>query len=253
MKILYLVHGYPPSENAGTEQHTALLASSMLQLGHDVTVVSATRRIGKMHGEILVENISGVVVYRIVNNIAGVPLSNGETRPELSPKINRLIEQIQPDILHIQHLQFLSTKITFKGPIFWTLHDAWGWCPAGGTLLLPDGTQCQQPTPDQCLECSSEWFPKPTQTGQRLLQLAGSLSPWIDSRHLHKVWSFVPKSVRSKISRDSSNQTLETVNDLHFRNQWFHTKDPSWLKRHIEQHSQTAKRPFNLLAMAQLR
>ena len=54
MKISYLVHGFPPRENAGTEQHTARLVEQMTHRGHQVQVIAATRAPGRLHGEISV-------------------------------------------------------------------------------------------------------------------------------------------------------------------------------------------------------
>ena len=156
MHITYLVHGFPPFENAGTEQHTALLAREMVEAGNDVTVISATRQPGQLHGTVTSEKWHGVTVHRIVNNIPTVPLSSKERRPEIEQIIQTLIPNCT-DLVHIQHTQFLSAHIPFAGPMIWTLHDAWGWCPAGGTLLYQQQTPCTKPN---SVDCSDGCYPK---------------------------------------------------------------------------------------------
>ena len=220
MRILYLVHGFPPYENAGTEQHTALLAQSMKDHGHDVLVVSATRRIGAMHGLTIHETWNQLKVTRIVNNIGCIPLSRAEHRPEIAAIVSREIVDFEPDLIHIQHTQFLTPKIGFDGPMIWTLHDAWGWCPSGGTLFTDQQRLCNGPSA-YCTTCYSRWQRQPSRTGQTLIQIAGKLSQLVSPDRLHHWWKKIPATIRTPLSMDPIHQKPESTKHLDRRNQAF--------------------------------
>ena len=222
MNITYLVHGFPPFENAGTEQHTATLCTEMRNLGHTVTVIAATRQVGRLHGEVIQDLWNGIDIFRIVNNIPALALEQSERRPEIENIIARLIPT-NTDILHIQHTQFLSSRVSFDGPKFWTLHDAWGWCPSGGTRLKNGTNLCRTPSPEDCLECYAQWQPHLPKSGQFLLKLASKVSPWISSQHLHKIWKKVPTTLRHPISIEKKTDMRSSVQALKNRNNAFTT------------------------------
>ena len=146
MRILQLVHGYPPRETAGTEQHTRQLAVALAARGHDVHVIAATRAPGRDQYTVLEE--PGVT--RLVNNIPTRSLWAGERDAAIDEAVGQVAARFQPDIVHVQHLQFLSSSLHFDVPVVGTLHDAWAWCAAGGTLLQTDRSPCPGPAPDRC-------------------------------------------------------------------------------------------------------
>ena len=220
MHITYLVHGFPPFENAGTEQHTALLAREMVALGHQITVISATRRPGSPHGTVLTESHPSLTIHRIVNNIPALALRKRERRPEIEQILAKLIPS-NTDIVHIQHTQFLSSNIPTQAPLFWTLHDAWGWCPAGGTLFRDGKHDCFEPTPNNCVQCYAKWKPQLSTNGTRLLKVAEKVSPWISANRLHTLWQKLPHNFRKQISTESIPTDVEPTDSLHYRNQAF--------------------------------
>ena len=73
MHILYIVHGFPPRENAGTEQHCRSCFVLFCQR-HRVSVITATREIGKRQHTVYHEVIQNISIWRIVNNIPTRPL-----------------------------------------------------------------------------------------------------------------------------------------------------------------------------------
>lgn len=220
MNITYLVHGFPPFENAGTEQHTALLAREMVEAGHNTTVISATRQPGQLHGTVLSEKWNGISVHRIVNNIPTLPLSALERRPEIERTINKILPT-DTDIIHIQHTQFLSSQFHFTGPMVWTLHDAWGWCPAGGTLLYNQQHICTNPNSIDCVTCYAQWRPQIPTLGRHLIRVAEHLSPLISPSTLHRLWKHVPNRLRKPLSTETIPLAIEAEQHLHRRNKQF--------------------------------
>ena len=107
-----------------------------------------------------------------------------ERRLEIEGIIQELISK-GTDLIHIQHTQFLSSQIPFVGPMVWTLHDAWGWCPAGGTLLY-NQIPCTNPNSVDCLGCYANWRPQIPTSGRFLIKMAEHLSPLISPTTLHR-------------------------------------------------------------------
>ena len=197
MRILYISHGYPPREGAGTEQHCRLLVEAMRARGHHVGVIAATRDPGRRHGEVYVEAPG---LWRITSNFPARPLSGRERDPAIAARIRRIAESFQPDVVHVHHLQFLCSTLRFAAPTVFTLHDGWTWCAAGGTELLPDGRVCPGPEPERCAPCAASWRPMPTRTAGALVAIAGRLSPWVDSDRLHGLWKLLPDGLRRRIA-----------------------------------------------------
>ena len=110
LHISFLVHGYPPHENAGTERHTEQLVHELIKKGHIVQVIAATRSVLHQHGEILQDHDH---VFRIVNNIPARPLAMLEIDSIIGDKIHKLWQDFQPQIIHVQHLQFLTSDLCF--------------------------------------------------------------------------------------------------------------------------------------------
>jgi len=202
LRILYLSHGYPPHEQAGTEQHTREIAEGMASRGHTIGVFSATRAPGQPQYAQTTEHVRGVHLTRVVNNVPTRPLAAGEIDRTIERSIARTVADLRPDLVHIQHIAFLSAGVRFAVPTVLTLHDAWGWCASGGTELLPDGSRCDGPQPEQCVDCYAAWRPVPTPTAGAMLRLAGVASRWIDPAQLHRLWSRVPSRIRRPIATE---------------------------------------------------
>lgn len=143
-RVLQLVHGFPPRENAGTERYAAALAEGLRARGWSVHSLAATR----MPGATLYRRIEEPGLTRVVNN---APFA-GPRRAERDAAMRRLIESFPADIVHVQHPMFLD--VGFRHPrLLWTLHDAWAWCAAGGSLFR-EGGPCPGPGP-ACVACAS--------------------------------------------------------------------------------------------------
>lgn len=197
MRVLALVHGYPPRESAGTEQHTATLVEGLRARGHEVHVLAATRAPGRRAYEILRE--PGLT--RVVNNTTARPLAQAEADGSIDECIHQCIESFRPDLVHVQHLQFLSSTARLPAPWVATLHDAWAWCPAGGALLRPDGAVCDGPEPSRCAPCAAAWAPTPSRAEAGLTRAAGAIAPWVAPERLHALYQRLPARLRLGVRR----------------------------------------------------
>ncbi|MFT5683387.1 MAG: glycosyltransferase involved in cell wall biosynthesis [Myxococcota bacterium] len=200
LRILYLSHGYPPSERAGTEQHTRTVAEGMAARGHAVAVLAATRAPGRSQYSTHTEALGGVAVTRLVNNVPTRPLADGEIDRAVEQAVTTMVKAHRPDLVHLQHVAFLSAGLRFSVPTVFTLHDAWGWCASGGTELLADGSRCPGPQPARCAVCHAQWRPVPTPAARTMLRLAGVVAPILAPERLHRLWSRVPARIRRPIA-----------------------------------------------------
>jgi glycosyltransferase involved in cell wall biosynthesis len=200
MRILQVVHGYPPRESAGTEQHTRQLTAALTARGVAVHVVTATRAPGHRQYAVLEE--PGIT--RIVNNIPSRPLSQAEVDPAMSSAVQAAAARFKPDLVHLQHTQFISSNLRFDAPVVATLHDAWAWCAAGGTLLNTRGESCPGPDPARCAPCAAAWRPVPGRGARGLLKLAGALAPLVPPDRLHALYQRTPPRLRARVHRGAS-------------------------------------------------
>ncbi len=101
----------------------------------------------------------GVTVFRINNTFqACTSFEESYTNPDLGRVAAQIIdEEIDPDVIHIQHLTCLSTGIVTHAsqtgrPVAMTLNDYWILCHRG-QLLRPDGSRCDGPFDGGCASC----------------------------------------------------------------------------------------------------
>lgn len=147
MKILIVNTYYYPNMVGGTEQSVKLLAEGLANNGYEVYVLSADKDIEKE------EIINNVKIFRLnIKNRVKSTLGKGIRKfcelnnIVIENKISKLIDKINPDIIHTNNLFYLSPiiwKIANKKNIkvVHTLRDYWGLCPKT-TLLHKKGQIC---------------------------------------------------------------------------------------------------------------
>ncbi|MEN9786481.1 MAG: hypothetical protein RLZZ299_1745 [Pseudomonadota bacterium] len=194
MRIVLLAHGFPPEQAAGTETYTARLAEGLRGRGHRVVVVAAAPRPGALQASVSREGD----LVRIVQNAPYAVLRAGGRDRAVEAVLARVLDEARPDLVHVQHLSTLSAHVPTAAPVVWTLHDAWGWCPAGG-LLLREGRPCAGPSA-ACAPCASAWVRDPPAVTWAL-RAAGRLGRRVDPAALHALWRRLPGTVRERVVR----------------------------------------------------
>jgi glycosyltransferase involved in cell wall biosynthesis len=239
---MQIVHGFPPRESAGTEIYTLRLCEGMAKRGWEVHVIASTRAPGKQHCSVLPkEEFEWGTVTRIVNNLPWRPMAQGERDPVIEILLEKFEDEIKPDIIHIQHLLFLSTGVNWRAPTVATLHDAWGWCARGGSLFYK-GAACVGPKFSRCADCYSE-FRSGTDIEHALGVAAGKVSSVVPTEMLHGLWRKLPSSIRAitrqggtkKCSEESFNLRQENTATA-FRKCDVIVSPSMWLKREAELH-----------------
>ena len=144
MRILYLVHQYPPEHMGGTELYTRSLAQELSRRGHRITVFH--RRSASGAGQEMRDD-EGVRVWSAWAGTLSPTRRFLATfrEPALENVLENVLDEAQPDLVHVQHLMGLPVAslriIRRRGiPFVITLHDFW-WVCANAQLLTNDRYQ----------------------------------------------------------------------------------------------------------------
>ena len=127
MRILILSDDFPPQSFGGAGFSTFYLARGLQRAGHQVFVITTSQEKDFEENS----DYEGLKIFRIFANYherwrAYLSLYN----PWVVGKIRKLIEEINPDIVHAQnihyYLSFYCLKLAKKlgKPVFWTARDA---------------------------------------------------------------------------------------------------------------------------------
>jgi len=158
VKILYAVHQFLPDFVGGTELDTWEVATRMRNRGHSVSIV--TRAPGR--GGSVTESRHGIPVTqlrtRAMTPITIFTASYGHWL--LSRGFREVVEQMQPDLVHFQHLRGLPSGLVRwvkdKGiPVLISLRDYWFVCPNAQLIDYWTGELCTTPgEPVHCAQCA---------------------------------------------------------------------------------------------------
>ena len=185
MRILHLVHQFPPERIGGTELYTLALAKGLIHRGHRVAVFHrAPGPPGLAHSE-----WEGVPVYRAcAGEMSAVSVYRSSFRdPVLSGAFAQALKDFQPDLIHIQHLKGLPTSVVRLAqqeriPLVCTLHDFWAVCANAQLLTNYDRTICDGPTTGctNCARCAMAMLDTPASA--LAFPLLAALMTWRNRR-----------------------------------------------------------------------
>lgn len=149
MRILHLVHQYPPERLGGTEIYTAALARRQAEQGHAVAVF--TRAPGE-RPDLHCEPAEGVRVYRW-RSLPTSPVDELRTLfadRALERAFAAILREERPEIVHVQHLKGLPAGLVRRAReagarVVLTAHDYWLICANAQLLTNTDATLCDGP------------------------------------------------------------------------------------------------------------
>ncbi|MEO6323528.1 MAG: glycosyltransferase [Thermoanaerobaculia bacterium] len=159
-KVVHLVHGWPPFQQAGTELYASWLVQRQ-QSVHDVAVYARSADPSRADAE-AAELLDGGVRVRLVANhfTARDPRRrNALTDRALEQDFARFLESERPDLLHVHHLaghafSLVGVARRLGIPIVLQLQDWWFLC-ARVNLFDRDGRRCTGPAPGKCARCAT--------------------------------------------------------------------------------------------------
>lgn len=165
MHILKIIHGYPPYYSAGSEVYSQSICNE-LSKKHPVSVFTREENPYAPCFSIREHKLHNNLSIYYVNN----PQSkDGYRHEQLDLNFKYFVQQIQPDVAHVGHLNHLSTGIIdvlheLNIPIVFTLHDFWLMCPRGQFLTRSIGKEnnfqvCEGQEDQKCaLTCYQVYF-----------------------------------------------------------------------------------------------
>ena len=161
LKILYVIHGFPPDTWAGTEVYTLNLAREMEKLGHRCAVFTRAPA-GGDEPDFSVEEteFEGLRVLRMTHRLQHRNLRESYLQPEAEAAFRAVLREERPDLVHFQHLIHTSAGLVdvARGlglPTIVHCHDYWALC-ARVQLIRPDGERCDENMGTGCLLCVKE-------------------------------------------------------------------------------------------------
>ncbi|MRG91565.1 glycosyltransferase [Polyangium spumosum] len=139
MRIVQVIHGYPMRYNAGSEVYTQTLCHALAER-HEVHVF--TREEDSFAPDFALRRERDAADPRVDLHVVNVPRSRDRYRHvEVDQRFAELCDEIRPDVVHVGHLNHLSTSLlvvpaTRQIPIVYTLHDYWLMCPRGQFMQM---------------------------------------------------------------------------------------------------------------------
>lgn len=168
MRILKVIHGYPMRYNAGSEVYSQTLCQALAD-HHEVHVF--TREEDSFAPDYALRTESDPDDPRITLHLVNNPRHRDRYRVEgIDQRFSEVIDRVAPDVVHIGHLNHLSTSIVQVAarrgiPVIMTLHDYWLMCPRGQFMqTFPEDPQdlwaaCDAQNDAKCAErCYSRYY-----------------------------------------------------------------------------------------------
>jgi len=158
LRIVHLVHGWPPFQHGGTELYAYWLARRQRE-SHHVAVYARYADASRAEGEAVELLDDGVRVRLITNNFtARNPIQRNAIRNRLIERdFERFLKEEKPDLLHVHHLaghafSLIGVAKRLKIPVVLQIQDWWFHC-ARVNRYHRDGTRCSGPSLAKCASC----------------------------------------------------------------------------------------------------
>ena len=189
MRVLQIVHGFPPHGGGGAELYAESLATRLTStFGDAVTVLTREAVAGAPEFRIRRETRDGLELAWI-NNTFKTTRRFEETyvNDHITARAAQVIDTARPDVAHVHHLTCLSTTIVDELarraiPVVLTLHDYWLICHRG-QLLDQTLARCDGPGAAGCARCTG---------GSGAMAFAGA-------RLLRPIERVVPSALRARV------------------------------------------------------
>jgi glycosyltransferase involved in cell wall biosynthesis len=158
MKILLVVHNFPPSGLGGSESYTSQL-SEALSASHDVRLFYTVPDEGTPR-TVQTGHNNGIAFWALKKNFYIFDRPFHERSRWVEREFVRAVDAFKPDIVHFQHLINLSLTLPSVAkklgiPSCFTLHDFWLLCPRN-FFLNQKMRLCPGYEAQRCSDCLSD-------------------------------------------------------------------------------------------------
>jgi len=162
MKVLQVIHGFPPHYMAGSEIYTHTLSNELAKK-IDVFVFTRIENSYQLPYTVHDNKLGRLQVSRVNKPLQDYTLLDKYLDMKVDEAFRKLVDDIKPDIVHIGHLSHLSTNIVkiakeeFHLPVVCTIHDFWLFC-LRGQYIMDDLSLCKGWNAGNCYACLKAKF-----------------------------------------------------------------------------------------------
>ena len=159
MKILKVIHGFPPDYMAGSEVYSYHLVKELINQNIETFVFTRVENEFDDNHKIYNEKFENIDIQRVNKPKKDYLYEDKFYDSKLDEIFEKYLIKIQPNIVHIGHLSHLSTNIIaiikkHNIPIVYTIHDFWLFC-VKGQMINEKNEICSMPSTKNCLACSN--------------------------------------------------------------------------------------------------
>jgi glycosyltransferase involved in cell wall biosynthesis len=162
LRILIVVHGFPPTHSAGAERQAERTALWLARNGHDVEVFTA-ESVSQPGFEMRTDEQDGLVVHRISYDVkeSKDPFRKLYDNPQVGEALRGILNERHFDLVHLVsgYLfggQVIHTVQSVGIPLVITLTEYWFMCTRLN-LIQATGALCSGPESDEkCMRCLME-------------------------------------------------------------------------------------------------
>lgn len=192
MKIVHIIHTFPPFSRAGSENYLEALAGCQLE-HHQVEIFHRVGDPERPEYEVTHDRVGELPVTRVNRTFRDVEtFADTYECPGVERAFAEFLDRVAPDIVHFHHTTCLSLGCVDVAkdrgiPVVYTLHDFWLICQRG-QLLRRDLSLCTSHGPADCVRCLA--YHLPIEGGHErvhtLWQRAADLRRWPLPEGLHR-------------------------------------------------------------------
>jgi len=165
MKILFVIHVFPPYSLGGSEIYTARLTAELAKR-HEV-FVAARGQVSAEAGHITTEKRPDCTIYWIHPEPLKVnDFKHAYDNAQVDRAFCDILSTVRPDVVHVHGVWSLSNNLPILArgrgiPVVFTLHDFWLMCPRGQRLRPSDLSVCWEIDLARCTPCMGRWIDPP--------------------------------------------------------------------------------------------
>jgi glycosyltransferase involved in cell wall biosynthesis len=158
VRILQVIHAFPPYSEAGSENYTYALSQALRRLGHEVAVFHRVADPTQAEYAVTESALDHLPVYRLNNTFRYCDRFEKTYRNgDIDARFGDVLDRFAPQVVHFHHLTGLSTACVCEAarrglPVVMTLHDYWLICQRG-QFLKRDITLCEGQEDAECVRC----------------------------------------------------------------------------------------------------
>lgn len=163
MRIVHVIHTFPPYSRAGSENYCEALAHQQAA-SHEVAVFHRIAEGEQPEYEVTEDRAGDVLIARLNRTFRDATGFEHTYRSDpAAAAFGEFLDRFQPDVVHFHHVTCLSTTCVHEAKerdilVVYTLHDFWLLCPRG-QFLRRDLSLCDRHTDADCVRCMAYQLP----------------------------------------------------------------------------------------------